>query len=123
MVRAQDDDRTIGPLGETLVDARGDLLEILAELAVALDDGAARGRELHERKSAANRREALEKTLHGQQPLLHAFGVIEAIDADADERVLSEIELTNHARSTLGRRWDRLEPAARPFDRNRIGTD
>ena len=59
------------------------------QLAVLRDERAARRRELGEGEAAAQVREPLEGALDREEPLLDALGVVEAVDADAEQRVLA----------------------------------
>ena len=77
-------------------------------------------RELHEGEAAAVLGIALEQPLDREQPLLDALGVVEPVDADAEQRVRRQAELarsTSRAASSAGGR--RQRPAVRPLDRDR----
>ena len=65
-------------------------LHVLVELPVVGDDRPAGRGELHEGEAAAQRRGALEQPLDGEEPLLDALRVVEAVDAHAEERVRRE---------------------------------
>jgi len=61
-----------------------------------------------------------QQSFYTEQPLLQALGVVEAVDADTDQRIRTKSELGNDAGATLGDRRCDSRPAVRPFDGDRI---
>ncbi len=100
VVGAEQDDGPVIRFSEPLIDAFGQALHGVVQFAVALDLGAARRRQLGEAEAAAELRVALQQQLDGQQSLLDALGVVQAIDADAEQRVAASSR--NRARPGRG---------------------
>jgi hypothetical protein len=75
-------------------------LDALVELAVALDLGAARRRELHEGEAAAQLGGG-SSSASTARALLDALGVVEAVDADA-EQASGAGRARAHSRAALG---------------------
>ena len=102
---------------------RGERVDPLVQLAVLRDERPARRGELREREPPPEPGKALEEALDREQPLLDALRVVEAVHADAEERVGGEPELLEHRAAALrdGRRGG--GPAVRPLDRDRVRPD
>jgi hypothetical protein len=95
--------------------------DTVVELLVARDLGAARRGQLNEREFSAKFGEPLQKLLDGGETLLDPLGVVEPIDAHAEESIGRQPELAANRSTRLGHGWQVLEPAHRPFDGDGVG--
>jgi hypothetical protein len=121
VVLAQQDERL--PVRSAIrgVDARGRLLEAPVEVLVGGDGRAAGRGQLHEDEAPAKLRPQLQQLLHRQHALLEALGVVHAVHADAQQHVLAQAQLGQHARAALLARRRGLRQARRPLDGDRVG--
>ena len=110
-------------LPEPLVDAGRQLLHHFVQFLVALDLGAARRGQLSETESAAEFRVPLEQQLNRQQAFLDALGVVQPVDADAEQRVRLQSQIAPHLGAAFLGTRRRLDPADGPFERDGIRTD
>jgi hypothetical protein len=117
---ALQDHRAVFAGPEARVDARHQLLRVFVQLAVAVDHRAARRRELDEGEPPAKLRIAGEQLLDGEQALFDPLRVIEAIHADAQQRVRPQPQLRQDSRAALGGLGRHLCPAVGPLDGDRI---
>ena len=88
-------------VSEPPVDALGQALHRFVEFPVSLDLGPARRRQLREAEAAAEFRIPLQQQLHRQQSFFDALGVVQAVYADAQQRVRLQSEVPPHLGAAL----------------------
>ncbi|HEY6894240.1 MAG TPA: hypothetical protein VI258_08735, partial [Rhodanobacteraceae bacterium] len=97
MVHLAQHDRTPSGVAERSVDRGGARAELHVEISIRRQRGAARFRHLQQRDASPEFRVGFEQTLDDRDLLAKPFRVIEAIDADDEQRVVGERLLGSHA--------------------------
>src|SRR5712671_4429302 len=85
MVAFEEDNRFPAASLETRVDAVGLSGNLVQQILIALDVGAARRSDLDKGKAALVGRVKLEKKLDGPEALKNALGIVDAIDSDPEK--------------------------------------
>src|SRR5690242_20859436 len=101
VLSAEHDDGTPAAVAETVVDALGFVFDGTLEVRILLDVGTGGRADLHEGELALVARVALEEGLDGVEALDDSLGVVEAIDAYAEECGFNA-ELVEQGRTVLG---------------------
>ncbi len=96
VVSAGKHNRLVAVRAEASVDARSERFQALVQCAIARDHGTAWCPKLNKDKASAQLGVLLQQGLGRQQALFDSFGVVDAIDAQADQRVRRKPELLSH---------------------------